>query len=109
VCVAFTLRSRGVRAVQYDRACPGNQSRDQNPEKAQSIERWLDQVAAAYNILSLDGEIFREWAKMMHNHSDTLYEDCMIAACARVNKLTVVTRNVRDFKNFGVKLLNPFI
>jgi predicted nucleic acid-binding protein len=32
----------------------------------------------------------------------------MIAAVAKVNGLTVVTRNVADFAGFGVQLLNPF-
>jgi predicted nucleic acid-binding protein len=32
----------------------------------------------------------------------------MIAATAKVHKLKVVTRNVTDFKAFGVPLLNPF-
>jgi predicted nucleic acid-binding protein len=32
----------------------------------------------------------------------------MIAATARVHQLMVVTRNVADFKAFGVALLNPF-
>jgi predicted nucleic acid-binding protein len=45
----------------------------------------------------------------MHPTSDTLYEDAMIAATARVHKFTVVTRNVADFTSFGVNLLNPFL
>jgi predicted nucleic acid-binding protein len=32
----------------------------------------------------------------------------MIAACALTHKLTVVTRNVRDFERFGVPIFNPF-
>ena len=44
----------------------------------------------------------------MHRQSDTLYEDAMIAAMAKVHQLTVVTRNVADFKHFEVPLLNPF-
>jgi predicted nucleic acid-binding protein len=44
----------------------------------------------------------------MHRKSETLYEDAMIAATARVHGLTVVTRNVADFKSFKVLLLNPF-
>lgn len=84
-------------------------TRDQDPNKADEIERWLDQLAGAYNILPMDTPVFRQWAKLMHHQSDTLYEDAMIAATARVHRLTVVTRNVADFKSFGVKLLNPFL
>lgn len=45
---------------------------------------------------------------IQHHKSDTLYEDAMIAATASIHQLTVVTRNDRDFKPFGVKVLNPF-
>lgn len=44
----------------------------------------------------------------MHRRSDSLYEDAMIAAVAKVNGLTVATRNLADFRFFGVELLNPF-
>jgi len=44
----------------------------------------------------------------MYRKSNTLYEDALIAATARVHNLTVVTRNVADFASFGVPLLNPF-
>jgi toxin FitB len=37
-----------------------------------------------------------------------LNEDAMIAAIARIHRLTVVTRNVGDFKSFGVSVFNPF-
>ncbi|HPE61147.1 MAG TPA: type II toxin-antitoxin system VapC family toxin [Thiolinea sp.] len=83
-------------------------TRDQDTERAAELEEWLDEVAATYNILNLDGNAFRAWAKLMHKKSDTLYEDGMIAAIAKVNKLIVVTRNVTDFESFDVKLLNPF-
>jgi toxin FitB len=32
----------------------------------------------------------------------------MIAATAKVHKFIVVMRNVADFNNFGVTVLNPF-
>ena len=38
----------------------------------------------------------------------SLYEDAMIAATARIHNLTVVTRNVSDFAQFDVQVLNPF-
>ncbi len=83
-------------------------TRDQNNARAEELEDWLDLVADTYNILSMDGAVFRLWAKLMHKSSNTLYEDAMIAATARVNNLAVVTRNVSDFKYFDVKIINPF-
>ncbi len=35
-------------------------------------------------------------------------EDMMIAAIAKVNGLTLVTRNVRDFEYLDVEVVNPF-
>ena len=45
---------------------------------------------------------------LMHGRSDTLVEDAFIAATARVHRLVVVTRNVRDFKALSVETFNPF-
>ncbi len=83
-------------------------TREQDAAKAAEIEAWADQVAVTYNVLPMDATTFRIWAKLMHRQSDTVYEDAMIAATAMVNKLTVVTRNVRDFERFNVPLYNPF-
>jgi predicted nucleic acid-binding protein len=83
-------------------------TREQDASKAGEIEMWLDQVSDSFNILTMDGPAFRCWAQLMHRQSDTLYEDAMIAAIARVHQLTVVTRNLADFSRFDVPLLNPF-
>lgn len=80
-------------------------TREQDKAKAAQIEQWLNQVVDTYNVLPMDASVFRVWAKLMHKTSDTLYEDAMIAATAKVHHLTVVTRNISDFCTFEVKLL----
>jgi predicted nucleic acid-binding protein len=83
-------------------------TRAQDERKALEIESWVDQLADSIQVLPMDALCFREWARLMNGKSDTLLEDAMIAATARVHGLTVATRNERDFAPFGVPLLNPF-
>jgi predicted nucleic acid-binding protein len=83
-------------------------TRAQDRGKAEQLEAWAEQVATTYNVLAMDAACFRQWAKFMHGQSDSVDEDAMIAATARVHELTVVTRNVRDFASFDVPVLNPF-
>ena len=84
-------------------------TREQDPAKAAEIEAWLELVAGSWNVLAADGRVFRAWARLMHGRDDRLIEDALIAATAQVHGLTVVTRNVRDFRPFGVTVLDPFV
>jgi predicted nucleic acid-binding protein len=83
-------------------------TREQDKAKALEIEAWLEMVAASYNVLPMDAAAFKAWAQLMHRKSEAVYEVAMIAATAKIHGLTVVTRNVADFKTFGVPLFNPF-
>jgi predicted nucleic acid-binding protein len=83
-------------------------TRNQDATKARELEKWLDEVMQYYAILPADGAIFREWARLMVGKSDDLSGDAMIAATARIHRLVVVTRNVRDFEGFGVEVFSPF-
>jgi len=83
-------------------------TRRQDPVQANEIDAWAAQLEHTSQVLSMDAACFREYARLMHRRSDTLGEDAMIAATARVHGLTVATRNERDFVHFAVAVLNPF-
>ena len=78
------------------------------PPGAAELEAWLEEVLASYSVLPMDAAAFRTWATLMHRRSDAQMQDAMIAAVAIVRRMTVVTRNVRDFQPFGVQTLDPF-
>ncbi|MAA73599.1 MAG: VapC toxin family PIN domain ribonuclease [Salinisphaeraceae bacterium] len=83
-------------------------TREQDEAKAAEIEQWLDDLASTHNVLDAGPTVFRCWAQLMHRRADHHLEDALIAATALTHGLTVATRNVRDFKPFGVELINPF-
>ncbi|KLI98866.1 type II toxin-antitoxin system VapC family toxin [Luteimonas sp. FCS-9] len=83
-------------------------NRDLDPGKASDIQAWLDELAGSYAVLPADAAVFRQWARLMHGRSDHHLEDGLIGATALVHGLTVVTRNLKDFRPLGVPLLDPF-
>ncbi len=77
--------------------------------QAGKLERWLDLIVEKYSdrILSFDGECAQVWGKLMAPNNQHPI-DKQIAAIALIHGLTVVTRNVGDFRSTGVELQNPF-
>jgi predicted nucleic acid-binding protein len=74
------------------------------------LRAWLDDFvfpSFAGRILVVDTPVaLRGAALQMPNPRS--YRDALIAATALVHGMTVVTRNVKDFKDTGVALLNPW-
>lgn len=83
-------------------------TRKQDPEKAREIEHWIASVEGSFEFLPMDQTCFREWSRLMFGRPETLREDAMIAATARVHRLTVATRDEKDFRHLGVEIVNPF-
>lgn len=72
------------------------------------FEFWVSRIAAGGNVLSLDADSAREAARLLAGEPNHLVADGMIAAIAKVNGLTIATRNTRDYERFEVSLVNPF-
>ena len=83
-------------------------TRGQDPAKSAEIDAWIDRLPEIWSVLVLDAAVCRYWARLMQKRQDDLLQDAMIAATAQVHGLTVVTRNPRVLKVFGVPLLDPF-
>ncbi len=77
--------------------------------QARKLETWLDDLVTQYadRILDFDLDCGQVWGKLMAPNPQHPV-DKQIASIALIHDLTVVTRNVADFKNLGVRLANPF-
>ena len=64
-------------------------TREQDTAKAAELDEWVGRVLDMCQVLAVDAATLREWARLMH-------------------RLTVITRNVRDFERLGVATLDPF-
>lgn len=83
--------------------------RQQKPQVAEEISAHLAGIVATMKdrILPIDAETAEEWGRMLavsEKHTD----DAGIAATARLHGLTVVTRNIGDFRARGVRMVNPY-
>ncbi len=78
-------------------------------KQADQLEKWLSRIIDEYedNILDFTVAEAQIWGHLrVPNYENSI--DKQIAATALSYDLTLVTRNIDDFKRTGVHLLNPF-
>jgi toxin FitB len=77
--------------------------------QATSLEHWLQGMLNEYadRILPVTVEIAEEWGRM--NVPDRLPAvDGLLAATAKIHRMTLVTRDTGGLAQYGVTLINPF-
>jgi predicted nucleic acid-binding protein len=86
-----------------------NQKTRTDAAAAVSLHRWLEQLRVdhARRILPISDEVALEWGRIAAMRPRDM-ADALIAATAAVHRKTVVTRNVADFKDLGVALIDPW-
>ena len=77
--------------------------------RASQFDDWLDTLVVQFGtrILPIDSAVCEEWGRLSAIRSLPVV-DGLLAATARVYKLTFVTRDA-DVRDLDVSLLNPFV
>jgi len=84
--------------------------RPRDPRQAEALARWLAGLLSAYQdrVLPVTVEVAQEWGRLNVPPQPPPVIDGLMAATAKVHRLTLVTRNVADVARTGVAVLNPF-
>ena len=76
------------------------------------FELWFAEGVENLVCLPIEAATGIRWARLLaslHASGSAMpFKDSLIAATALVHGLTVATRNIRDFRQAGVKIFNPF-
>ena len=81
-----------------------------DPPQAAMLRDWLsNQVMPSFaeRILPIDDTAASACARMMYPRTRPL-RDALIAAATQVRNFTLVTRNIKDFQDLPIRLLNPW-
>lgn len=80
-----------------------------DPAQARALEKWLTTVVQSFGerILPIDQAVADEWGRMSAARPVSTV-DALLAATAKVQGMTLVTRNVADIADLGAMVINPF-
>jgi toxin FitB len=80
-----------------------------DPKAAAVLAEWLIALRELHRetVLPVSEAIALEWGRLAAERSRNT-ADGLIAATARVHGLILVTRNVGDFEDMGVSIINPW-
>jgi predicted nucleic acid-binding protein len=83
--------------------------RKTDKELSIKLNLWLEEIKTTHSdrIISVDIDIAMIWGELLSFNS-TNSTDALIAAQGIKHKMTIVTRNTSHFKDFKVKIINPF-
>lgn len=80
--------------------------------KRKALQQWFEDGLQRLRVLDLDSGTASAWAALLvrlkKRGRAMPVKDSLIAASALQHHLTIVTRNIADFRNTGVPLMNPF-
>src|SRR5689334_21898143 len=84
--------------------------RSRDRSQADALDRWLAGLLTAYRgrVLPVTAEVADAWGCLNALPSPLPPIDGLMAATAKVHRLTLVTRNVTDVERAGVTVVNPF-
>jgi predicted nucleic acid-binding protein len=84
-------------------------ARRNDPAQARALENWLDKVVASFadRVLQVDQLVADEWGRMSAKRPVPVI-DALLAATAKVHRMTLATRNLPDVADLGADVFNPF-
>lgn len=110
----FFANSRAVLKLCEERKIEGFISASAITDIFYITRKALGDLAETYNVI---GEMLNIVRILTVTNEDVIgafqqkardFEDCLVATCAKSNKCTaIVTRNKRDFSDFGIPLFSP--
>ena len=80
--------------------------------RRKNLERWFLHGVQSLRCVPWDADTGLRWAKLIADLRIAGYtmplQDSLVAATALKHDLVLVTRNIKDFRHAGAKLLDPF-